>query len=443
MNKILLIIAREYLTRVRKKSFIVMTILGPLVFAGIIIVPVWLAASDVAEEKIISIIDESGLLAGTVEEEAPEDDTDNVRYELIDLTVDAAKADLLQTNRYGFLHIPADLDLQRPAGITFYSESSPSVSLLRNVEQMLEGHIKDIKLQRSGIKKTTLDSLETRVSMKTINLTSEGEQKGNSGLASAVASISAFLIYGFIFLYGAQVMRGVVEEKSSRIVEIIISSVRPFQLMTGKIIGVALVGLTQFMLWILFTVTIITLAMLITGGNSMEELGAMQNMAQNSQAGAEFGTNFKTGVSDIFETVNVAGILGMFIFYFLGGYLLYAALFAAVGSASDTDTDSQQFTLPISAPLIFSVIILTAVLQEPNGTLAVWTSLIPFTSPIIMMMRIPFGVPAWQLILSMVLLVAGFIFTTWVASRIYRVGILVHGTKINYRTLGKWLFSNR
>jgi ABC-2 type transport system permease protein len=166
-------------------------------------------------------------------------------------------------------------------------------------------------------------------------------------------------------------------------------------------------------------------------------------MTQTPNAGVEFGMIFRKGLSEIFETVNVTGILVMFIYYFLGGYLLYAALFAAVGSASDTDTDSQQFTLPISAPLIFSIIILTAVLQDPNGTLAVWTSLIPFTSPIIMMMRIPFGVPVWQLVLSMILLVAGFIFTTWIASRIYRVGILIHGTKISYRTLGKWLFSNR
>jgi ABC-2 type transport system permease protein len=442
MHKIILIIGREYLTRVRKKSFIVMTILGPLVFAGILIVPIWLAASDVAEEKIIAVIDESGLLADKVPKEAIES-SDNLRYELVELSVDVAKADLPQTNRYGLLYIPADLNIQSPEGITFYSESSPSVALLRNVEHMLEGHIKDIKLQRSGINKATLDSLETSVHLKTINLTSEGEQKGDSGLATAVGYIGGFLIYGFIFLYGAQVMRGVVEEKSNRIVEIIISSVRPFQLMTGKIIGVALVGLTQFMLWILFTITIITITLLVTGGGNLDELDAMQGMAQPSNAGVEFGMVFRTGISEIFETVNVIGILAMFVYYFLGGYLLYAALFAAVGSASDTDTDSQQFTLPISAPLIFSVIILTAVLQDPNGSLAVWTSIIPFTSPIIMMMRIPFGVPVWQLVLSMALLVVGFIFTTWVASRIYRVGILIHGTKINYRTLGKWLFSNR
>ena len=442
MHKIALIIGREYLTRVRKKSFIVMTILGPLIFASIIIVPVWIAASDVSDEKVIAVIDESGLLAEKVQQEAAER-IENVRYELVALSIDVAKADLLQSNRYGLLYIPADLDIQQPEGIIFYSETSPSIALLENVERMLERNIKDIKLQRSGISKSALDSLETYVNLKTINLTGEGEQMGDSGLATAVGYIGAFLIYGFIFLYGAQVMRGVIEEKSNRIVEIIISSVRPFQLMTGKIIGVALVGLTQFMLWVLFTITIIVITLLVTGGGNLSEIAPTQMMTQTPNAGVEFGMVFRKGLSEIFETVNVTGILAIFIYYFLGGYLLYAALFAAVGSASDTDTDSQQFTLPISAPLIFSIIILTAVLQDPNGTLAVWTSLIPFTSPIIMMMRIPFGVPVWQIVLSMMLLVAGFIFTTWIASRIYRVGILIHGTKISYRTLGKWLFSNR
>lgn len=441
MNKILLIIGREYLTRVRKKSFIVMTILGPLIFAGIIIVPIWIAASDVSEEKVIAIIDESGLLNDKVQKEA-EESIDNIKYEQLTLSIDVAKVDLPYSHRYGLLYIPADLDIQKPEGITFYSETSPSIALLGNIEHMLERNFKDIKLERSGISKGAMDSLETNVNLKTINLTGEGEQKGDSGLATAVGYIGAFLIYGFIFLYGAQVMRGVIEEKSNRIVEIIISSVRPFQLMTGKIIGVALVGLTQFMLWVIFTFVIAGIAMSVMHVDDLRNLPQSQISAQLQPAQME-QAEAMNDVVDALSTINIPGILLAFVFYFLGGYLLYAALFAAVGSASDTDTDSQQFTLPISAPLIFSIIILTAVLQDPNGTLAIWTSMIPFTSPIIMMMRIPFGVPVWQLAMSMLLLIGGFILTTWVASRIYRVGILIHGTKISYRTLGKWLFSNR
>jgi ABC-2 type transport system permease protein len=438
MSKISLIIKREYLTRVRKKSFIVMTLLGPLLFAAVLIVPVWLTSMDSSETKIISVIDESGLLADSFMQESAGDE--NIIYTYVQEPLEYAKQRVNEGYQFGLLYIP-DFQPEKPEGITFFSESSPSLSLVNSMEKTLQSRIRDIKLVRSNISRETLNELETNVDIQTISLTETGEQQGSAGVASVVGYVGAFLIYTFIFLYGAQVMRGVMEEKSNRIVEVVISSVRPFQLMMGKIVGVASVGLTQFLLWIALTFGLSTLFM---QGFSPEELMQQrtqqisQGIPEAESAQAEMALN----VQEALASVDVTGFILTFIFYFLGGYLLYGALFAAVGSASDSNTDTQQFMLPISAPLILSIVTLGAVLNEPNGTLAFWLSMIPFTAPVTMMMRVPFGIPGWELLLSMLLLIGGFIFTTWVAGRIYRVGILMHGTKVNYKVIGKWLFSN-
>lgn len=439
MNKIGLIIKREYLTRVRKKSFIVMTILGPLVFAAIVIVPVWLASMEGSETKIISVIDESGLLEESFLNTAA--GSDNIIYQYVTEPVENVKEEVSQGQQFGLLYIP-DISLENPQGITLFSESSPSLSVVGNIERMLQDKIKDIKLERSSISREALQQLETDIDIQTINLTEAGEQQGSAGVASVVGYVGAFLIYTFIFLYGAQVMRGVMEEKSNRIVEIVISSVRPFQLMMGKIIGVASVGLTQFLLWIALT---FGLASVFLQGFSAEDLMQQrteqfsQNMPEAEMAQSEMAMNIQHAL----DSIDITGFVLTFLFYFLGGYLLYGALFAAIGSAADSNTDTQQFMLPISTPLILSIVTLGAVLNEPNGTLAFWLSMIPFTAPVTMMMRVPFGIPAWQLVLSMVLLIGGFIFTTWIAGRIYRVGILMHGAKVNYKVIGKWLLSNQ
>jgi ABC-2 type transport system permease protein len=307
------------------------------------------------------------------------------------------------------------------------------MTTVRSIEKTIKNEIEELKLVQSGIAKEQLESLKTKVDINTISLSISGEEKeSSSGAASVAGYIGSFLIYIFIFLYGAQIMRGVIEEKTSRILEIIISSVKPFQLMIGKIIGVAAVGLTQFGLWIILSFTITTIVTSVFGiGGGGAEAGAM--MADNKEAMSQMDTIFSS-----VSALNFPLIIAVFLFYFLGGYLLYGALFAAVGSAVDSDADSQQFMFPITVPLIFSIAVLGAVLNDPNGSLAFWMSIIPFTSPIVMMMRVPFGVPEWQLALSMVLLIGGFIFTTWVAGRIYRIGILMHGTKVNYKTLAKW-----
>lgn len=274
--------------------------------------------------------------------------------------------------------------------------------------------------------------------VSTFNLSQKGkENESSSEASSAIGYISSFLIYFFIFFYGAQIMRGVIEEKTSKVIEVIISSVKPFQLMMGKIIGVGAVGLTQFILWVALSTGIITIATSVILKDANKE--TIETMVQDQPIKSPV-QNADTG-NQIFEAlkrVNFPLVIGCFAFYFIGGYLLYGALFAAVGSAVDSDADSQQFMLPITIPLIFSMVIIAAVLKEPHGTLAIWTSMIPFTSPVVMMMRIPFDVPAWQIGLSMLSVIIGFLFTTWFAGRIYRIGIFMHGTKVNYKVLAKW-----
>ena len=283
---------------------------------------------------------------------------------------------------------------------------------------------------------------------ETISLNEEGEKSSSSGAATVIGGICAFLIYISVFVYGTQVMRGVTEEKTSRIVEVIISSVKPYQLMMGKIIGVALVGLTQFILWILLTILLTTAAGYAfkdkIGDNPQAKMEEVQKKMPSSamgtataSAGAE---NPVTQVLSAVSSLNIPYIIACFLFFYLGGYLFYSALFGAVGAAVDNDADTQQFMLPITMPIVFSFIFAQMALRDPDGSLAFWTSIIPFTSPIVMMVRIPFGVPAWELALSMVLLVLGFMGTIWLASRIYRVGILMYGKKVSYKELGKWIF---
>jgi ABC-2 type transport system permease protein len=278
-----------------------------------------------------------------------------------------------------------------------------------------------------------------------VNITAEGDEKKSFTEVSMVIGIFAgILIYFFIFLFGAQVMRGVIEEKTSRIVEIIVSSVKPFQLMMGKIIGIALVGLTQFLIWVVFTLSIVG----IFTASFSDKLPTDQS-AKFSNENALFAMPQNQAaeipadkIGEVFEaifSVNYGVMIFSFLIFFLGGYLLYAALFAAIGSAVDNETDTQQFMLPITIPMIFAIIMAQFVTNNPESSLAFWLSIIPFTSPIIMMVRLPFGVPYWELALSISLLIMGFLATTWMAGKIYRTGILMYGSKVTYKTLWKWI----
>ncbi|MDN5200540.1 ABC transporter permease [Fulvivirgaceae bacterium BMA10] len=435
MNKILLIIRREYLTRVRKKSFIIMTLLAPVFMGTIWVVPIWLAVQGDTEQKVIEVVDESGLFKDKFRNKK------NLTFNFINNNINEAKEGLKNNDHFGILYVPK-LDLDDPKGITFFSWSNPSVSLESTLENAIKDQIEDIKLRESGIDKAMLERLKTFVDIQTINLGEDGEKESNSGVATVVGIFSAIILYFFLFFYGAQVMRSVMEEKTSRIVEVIVSSVKPFQLMMGKIIGVAGVGLTQFLLWIILT--------LVVGVSVLSffnyDMSMMQNPEQVQEIMAQLPDSEKGKIQAIdkamhnIKTIPIAKIFFSFIFYFLGGYFIYAALFAMIGSAIDHESDSQQFMFPLILPLIISISISGAIIQEPNSSLAFWLSMIPLTSPVVMMIRLPFDIPAWELFLSMFLLVTFFLLATWVAGRVYRVGILMHGSKVNYRTLARWFF---
>ena len=419
MNKIWLIIKREYLVRVRKRSFIIMTILGPLLIAGIIILPTYLAMQG-HDERIIALYEENTFFSSKLE------DTDNLHFVKIPFEeVNIIKEDFSASSYYALL------DIKDAENFALYSNQQVSLSVQSEIEGKLSDILQREELKLAGIDLQILEGVTTQIEVKTIIIGEEGETTGNAEVSFGIGFMCGILIYMFIFMYGTMVMRGVIEEKTSRIVEVIISSVKPFQLMMGKILGVALVGLTQFMLWIILTIIISSFAEVL-----FFDMSAIA--AENSEMGQEQSVI----VSELLKSlagINIAQLLISFVFYFLGGYLLYSALFAAVGSAVDAEADTQQFILPITIPLILSFILMQPVMNNPDGVLAYWLSLIPFTSPIIMMVRLPFGVSNAELILSMALLVVGFLATTFLAAKIYRTGILMYGKKASYKELWKWL----
>jgi ABC-2 type transport system permease protein len=433
MSKTRLIIQREYLTRVRKKSFIIMSILGPLLFAMLMVVPIWLMTRDSGDARIIAVVDENAYFAGKLS------NTGSIVYDFRENDISLARNQLDERMFYGVLHIPP-LDFNHPEGIRLYADRNPSMDIMMGIERSLGRVIEDYRIEEAGIDREILKKLNANVSVQTINISKGEEKESNTGVATAVGYVASLLIYFFILFYGVQIMRGVIEEKNNRIVEVIISSVRPFQLMLGKIIGIGAVGLTQFLIWAVFTVVIYSGAIAILGFNNLDPEQIQQVGQVTSTTSVDETEQMVQEIFKAIETINIPLILLSFLFYFLGAYLLYGSLFAAIGSAADTDSDAQQFQLPVTIPLIISIVVLGAVLKDPDGSLAFWMSIIPLFSPVVMMMRIPFGVPVWQLILSMGLLIGGFIFTTWMAGRIYRIGVLMHGAKVNYKILAKWLF---
>ncbi len=430
MNKIFLIIQREFLNRVQKKSFLIATILVPLIFPTIIAILVYVAKEQEksARVEVIHYVDESGLFNP--------DAVKKFRLKRFDGTIEDAKAAFSHGGDFGLLHIP-NVSLSNPSGIALYTKVNPSPGDISVLESSIEAQIREAKMVKFNIDQKILDSLKTNVSIRSIKLSESGREKSSdTKVLFGIGMAGGILIYIFIFVYGAQIMQGVIEEKTSKVVEVIISAVRPFQLMTGKILGLASVGLLQFLIWI---VLITTISSFVLGylGFEMPQQEAMNQMsaAVNQERGS-------SQIGEVMLTLNelpVFYMLSSFIFYFLGGYLLYGALFAAVGSAVDSPAEAQQFIFPITIPMLISYFALfTFILDNPHGTVSIWLSIIPFTSPIAMMGRIGFGVPTWQLIASMISLIGGFVFTTWVAARIYRVGILMHGSKVSYKVLTKW-----
>ena len=427
-NKIKLIIEREYMTKVRKKSFVIMSILGPLLFVGVFAVVAFLASVN-KDHKTIAVYDETSLFSETF---ISNSETQFVYYPTTGLAeaIDSVK----KNNYYGLIHIPYNIGNNLElieTSIQFLSDESPSVSVIQKIKLSIERKIRSLKLLELGTSEELVKKANVDISMRFVNY--EGELKNSKiGLIQiSVGAFSGIMIYMFILMYGVQVMKSVIEEKTNRIVEVIISSVKPFELMMGKIIGSALVGLTQFFLWTILSGILMTIAQY-----AFDIDAPSKQIIQESSP--ELDNGLQELIASIFE-LDFALILGAFVFFFLGGYLLYSALFAAIGSAVDSETDTQQFMLPITLPLIIALYSGFMVLENPNGPVAFWLSMIPFTSPIVMMARIPFDVPAWEIALSMLLLIIGFILTTIFAAKIYKTGILMYGKKPTYGELWKWL----
>jgi len=444
MNKIPIIIAREYIIRVRKKSFIIMSILGPLLFAAMMIIPAWLSQVKETDVKRIVIADSSHLFRNVIPE------TEYLKFDYLDnVRINDLKENFKSMGYYGVLYI-SHIVTYDPNSVILYSDKQPSLATKMHISKYLEEYIRDQKLKTYNIENLDeiLKGVKTTINVRTIKLSEEGEEKESStGIMMAVGYISGILMYMFLIFCGTMVMRGVVEEKTSRIIEVIISSVKPFQLMFGKIVGIAMVGLTQLLIWIISTFILVTVAQAIFFPEfkltPTEQVISQDIMTATPSDGEQAGSSgemdeFRAALSTI-KNVNFSVIILTFLFYFLGGYLLYASLFAAVGAAVDSETDTQQFVFPILLPLILGIIVLFSITNNPDSPIAFWFSIIPFTSPIVMMARIPFGVPWPEFFLSAGLLIAFFIGATWLAGKIYRTGILMYGKKATLKEMLKWV----
>lgn len=437
MNKVFLIIQREFLNRVQKKSFLLTTILVPLIFPAVIgvLFYIMLKEAESAKPEVVMVVDESGKFAF--------ENSKTFTFLPLTSSLEQAKKTYQETENFALLHVPT-FDLEKPDGFAIYTKENPSIEKLSDLENVIENQLHDMKLRAFNIDEETLKKLKISVSLKTINLTESGEEKSsNAGILYGAGFVLGILIYMFVMVYGIQIMQGVIDEKTSKIVEVIVSSVKPFQLMLGKIIGIASVGLLQFIIWIVLISVLSTAVMGYFGQKmpqqQMSEQIAGQMGGDEAREVAEAQNSKIMGLFEEMEQIPFGKIAFVFVFFFLGGYLMYGALFAAVGSAVDSIQESQQFQFPITMPLLIGYMgLFLFILRDPHGPVSFWLSIIPFTSPVAMVGRIAFGVPTWELVLSMALLIGGFLFTTWIAARIYRVGILMSGTKVNYKVLAKW-----
>jgi len=436
MNKILLIIQREYITRVLKKSFWISSLLAPVLITAIYAIPIWLAMKD-KEVKRVEILDLSGLWkkSDLVDKEVEFVFTSGKEQEL--------KMAFASKGFDAFVTIPEDV-LANPKGVHIYSAKNIGMSLKESVEKLIQNKVRQELLQKAGISSQIYESTQVDIDSKTITVSNDGkETSSSSGGAMILAGIMGFVLYFTLLLYGSQVMNGVIEEKSSRIIEVIISSVKPYQLLLGKIIGVGLVGLTQFLLWIVLTIGLTQITGKFYGEkvkNNLTQIQKVDSEKQSKIIAKSDEVSPMSEVTKVLESTNIPMIIAAFLFYFFVGYMLYSSLFAAIGSAVESATEAQQFTFIVMIPIILSFLMAQYTIQDPDSNIAFWASMIPFTSPINMMVRLPYGVPGWELILSMTLLVLGFLVCSWVSARIYRVGILMYGKKVTWKELGKWLF---
>ncbi len=442
MHKIWLIIQREYTTRVKNKRFLLVTFLMPLLIIGLIFGSAYLSTTG-TEHRKIAVVDPNGFIKNALK------NTSQIDFEFPE-NIDTSN---YSSKGYSDILIIPKFDTTQKTNYILRSKKSMGLMLQNSISDKINSAIEDKMLQAAGIQQNTLDSIHKAsqyAELKAYEDKGKTSKESNAGLAMGIGYASGFLIYITLFIYGTMVMRGVMEEKTNRIAEVIISSVKPFELMLGKIIGIGAVGLTQFALWIILITTLTSVGMGFLPADIQHQVTTLQqtNGQMGGAAGMAQASESAMRIYNMQHTISTANwplIIGCFIFYFLGGYLFYSALFAAVGSVVNEDPqDAQSLMFPITMPIIFSYLITNMVTQNPNTPLAFWSSIIPFSSPMVMMARIAYGVPSavtyWELALSMIILVAGFLFTTWLSGKIYRTGILMYGKKVNWKTMMKWAF---
>lgn len=426
MKHLKIIIEREYLNKIRNKSFIIMTFVSPLIVVAFALIIGFLTnVNSKSNAKDILILDESGLFSTTFS------DTETIHYEYLkDKTLQEARAEVLATSKYGLLYIPKEETAQK----AFYSEESPSLSLVNELTGALEKTLFQYNLTQKGIDKAEIDSARTKITLQMENFTGEKTSEFDNVMKIAIGGVAGYLIFMFIIIYGNMIMRSVIEEKTNRIVEIIISSVKPFQLMLGKIIGTSLAGITQFAIW------------LVIGGVLFALAPSLFQVDTPTATQAMAATESYSEISNIIAALYHFPFLetsGVFLLFFVGGYLLYSSLYAMVGAMVDNETDTQQFLMPILIPLMLAFYVgMFSVIEEPHGTISVVFSYIPLTSPVVMLMRIPFGVAWWEVLISLLLLYITFFLVIKIASKIYRIGILMYGKKPTYKEVWKWLKMN-
>nr|MBQ5604826.1 ABC transporter permease [Bacteroidales bacterium] len=435
MNNLGIIIAREYGTRVRKKSFLILTFLTPLLMVALIMLPMMLATIKSGDSKDIAVYDESGQYVGRLQS--------TQQFVFIPYEKPISQISAEEKDDYSaFLSISGNL-CDSSGQVSFYSLKQISMDLKYEVESQLEAMASEDKIASYNIPELAQILQEVKPSVRAESVLwsekdSQSEQKTSSEISMIIGMVATLLIYMFIFIYGSMVMNGVVEEKSNRIVEIIVSSVKPFQLMMGKIVGIALVGLTQVALWVILVSVLSGVLGASIGLSDPTAILESQTAMMATSPAANMDSEMMAGLQ-LLQSFNWGQIILWFVLFFLGGYLLYASIFAAIGGAIDNNDDAQQFTLPVTIPVIFALYIGIYGAMNPDGPMVLWCSFIPFFSPIVMMVRLPFGVPGWQLALSFGLLVLTFLLIVKIAAKIYRTGILMYGKKVTYKDLWKWL----
>lgn len=433
MNHLSLILKREYLNKVRNKSFIIMTFLSPLILVGIFTLVAYLSNINNDKVRTISILDESQLFVNNFT------DTESIEYKpLENISLNEAKTLAETSEYYGLLYIPKTKTIDELKNkITFYSEDSPSLTIMSDIEDAIEKKVNTEKLLEAGINAQKIEDLRIKINTNLETYAGQETSKLGSGLKLIFGGAAGYLLFMFIIIYGNMIMRSVIEEKTSRIIEVIISSVKPVKLLLGKIFGTTLAGITQFMAWI---VLIGLFSVVVTSVLGIDPSTVQSPQQQMLEANGDSVNQIVMEVIHEINSLPIANLIIMFVLFFIGGYLLYASLYAAIGAAVDSETDTQQFMMPILMPLILAVYVgFFTVIDNPHGTVSQVFSFIPFTSPVVMLMRIPFGVPIWQQIVSVIILFATFMGTVWFAAKIYRVGILMYGKKPSYKEIVKWL----